>query len=130
MSLTNERRDVVPAILIPVSEAHPTRSTRITSTRLPAPRRWFSPGNRARLPGDLSWGLVPRAHNRGRGWTDARLAAGEERLRALGLLDGHIITHERRQVREAIETSTDAAMAGALAVLGDEIERSSPRWNR
>ena len=74
------------------------------------------------LLGDLYWGLAPRAHTRGRGWTDEQLATGEERLRARGLLDGDAITHQGREVREAIETSTDAAMAGALAVLGDDLE--------
>ena len=67
-------------------------------------------------------GGSPRAHTRGRGWTDEQLATGEERLRARGLLDGDAITHQGREVREAIETSTDAAMAGALAVLGDDVE--------
>ena len=57
-----------------------------------------------------------------RGWTDEQLAAGEEQLRARGLLDGDAITRQGREVREAIETSTDAAMAGALDVLGDDIE--------
>ena len=74
------------------------------------------------LLSDLYWGLAPRAHTRGRGWTDEQLTAGEERLRARGLLDGDSVTERGREVREAIETSTDAAMAGALAVLGDDVE--------
>ena len=74
------------------------------------------------LLSDLYWGLAARAHTRGRGWTDEQLTAGEERLCARGLLDGDSITERGREAREAIETSTDAAMAGALAVLGDDVE--------
>ena len=74
------------------------------------------------LLSDLYWGLDPRAHTRGRGWTDEQLSAGEERLRARGLLVGDSLTERGREVREAIETATDAAMTGALAVLGDDIE--------
>ena len=39
------------------------------------------------LLSDLFWGLAPRAHTAGRGWTVEQLAAGEARLRARGLLD-------------------------------------------
>ncbi len=74
------------------------------------------------LLSDLYWGLAARAHTRGRGWTDEQLTAGEERLGARGLIKGDSITERGREVREAIETSTDAAMTGALAVLGDDVE--------
>ena len=75
------------------------------------------------LLSDLYWGLAPRAHTRGRGWTEEQLDAGEERLRAGGLLQGDSITQRGREVREAIESSTDAAMSHALAVLGDDVEQ-------
>ena len=74
------------------------------------------------LLSDVYWGLAPGAHTRGRGWTDDQLAAGKERLHARALLDGEKITDRGRKEREAIETATDAAMAGALAVLGDDAE--------
>ena len=75
------------------------------------------------LLSDLYWGLAPRAHTIGRGWTEEQLDAGEERMRAAGLLHGDSITQRGREVREAIEISTDAAMSHALAVLGDDVEQ-------
>ena len=75
------------------------------------------------LLSDLYWGLAPRAHTGGRGWTGEQLDAGEERLRVAGLLDGDSITQRGREVRESIEIATDAAMSHALAVLGDDVER-------
>ena len=44
-------------------------------------------------------------------------------MRSAGLLDGESITQRGREVREAIETATDAAMSHALAVLGDDFEQ-------
>jgi hypothetical protein len=75
------------------------------------------------LLSDLYWGLAPRAHTGGRGWTDDQLAAGEDRLRIWGLLSGRSLTDQGRAVRESIETQTDAAMQRALAVLGDTTEQ-------
>ena len=75
------------------------------------------------LLSDLYWGLAPRAHTSGRGWTEEQLGAGEERLRVAGLLHGDSITQRGREVREAIEISTDAAVSHALAVLGDDVEQ-------
>lgn len=75
------------------------------------------------LLSDLFWGLAPRAHTAGRGWTPEQLAAGEDRLRARGLLDdGGRLTKQGRTSREEIEEHTDAALAPALAVLGDDTE--------
>jgi hypothetical protein len=74
------------------------------------------------LLGDLYWGLPPRAHTGGRGWSAEALAAGEERLQRLGLIDGDAITEEGRRRREAIETRTDAALAPVLAILGDRLD--------
>jgi hypothetical protein len=75
------------------------------------------------LLSDLFWGLAPRAHTAGRGWTVEQLAAGEDRLRARGLLDagGHLTEHGRSE-REDIEEHTDAALAPALTVLGDDVD--------
>jgi hypothetical protein len=75
------------------------------------------------LLSDLFWGLAPRSHTAGRGWTGDQLAAGEARLRARGLLgtDGQL-TERGRTVREDIEDRTDKALAPALAVLGDDID--------
>ena len=75
------------------------------------------------LLSDLFWGLAPRSHTAGRGWTADQLAAGEARLRGRGLLgtDGQL-TERGRTVREDIEDRTDKALAPALAVLGDDID--------
>ena len=74
------------------------------------------------LLSDLYWGLAPRAHTSGRGWTQDQLADGEERLRSRGLLEGNSITELGRSAREAIEASTDAAMTRALSVLGADLD--------
>lgn len=74
------------------------------------------------LLSDLFWGLAPRAHTRGRGWSDEQLAAGEDRLRSRGLVDGDGLTEEGRQRREEIEAGTDAALAPALGRLADDLD--------
>jgi hypothetical protein len=75
------------------------------------------------LLSDLFWDLAPRAHTAGRGWTIEQMAAGEDRLRARGLLDSEgLLTEQGRVVREDIEDRTDAALDPALAVLGDDID--------
>lgn len=75
------------------------------------------------LLSDLFWGLAPRAHTAGRGWTTDQLAAGEDRLRARGLLtaDGHL-SDRGRTVREDIEDRTDAALSHAVNVLGGDTD--------
>jgi hypothetical protein len=74
------------------------------------------------LLSDLFWGLAPRAHTAGRGWSEDQLAAGEERLRARGLLDADGLSARGRTVRSDIEDRTDTAVAPALAVLGDDLD--------
>lgn len=75
------------------------------------------------LLSDLFWGLAPRAHTAGRGWTVDQLAAGEDRVRGRGLLDadGHLTEHGRT-VRQGKEDRTDVAVGPALAVLGADID--------
>jgi hypothetical protein len=74
------------------------------------------------LLGDLYWGLPPRAHTGGRGWTPDELAAGEERLRRRGFLEGDKLTAAGAEARESVEARTDEALAPALAVLGNDLE--------
>jgi hypothetical protein len=75
------------------------------------------------LLSDLYWGLAPRAHTGGRGWTDEQLTAGEERLRAMGFLDDGGITERGRTARELVEQQTDVAVRRALTALGNRTER-------
>jgi hypothetical protein len=74
------------------------------------------------LLSDLYWGLAPRAHTSGRGWTPEQLAAGEERLRARGLVHGDALTAAGFERRDRIEARTDTFVAPALAVLGDDLD--------
>ena len=77
----------------------------------------------AGLIGDLYWGLAPRAHTGGRGWTAEQLAAGEQRLRERGLLLGDdTLTVAGTALREAIEARTDALIEPALAVIGPRLD--------
>ena len=74
------------------------------------------------LLGDLYWGLAPRAHTAGRGWTADQMAAAEDRLASRGLIDGDRISTAGRAAREAVEAHTDDQVAPALAVLGDRLD--------
>jgi len=76
----------------------------------------------AGLLGDLYWGLAPRSHTAGRGWSAEQLAAGEDRLRSRGLLDGERLSAEGAALRRHIEERTDALVAPALAVIGDRLD--------
>ena len=62
------------------------------------------------LLSDQFWGLAPRAHTAGRGWTASSWQSGEDRLRARELLDADgRLTDHGRTVREEIEDRTDLA---------------------
>jgi hypothetical protein len=74
------------------------------------------------LLSDLYWGLPPRAHTGGRGWSDDQLAAGEDRLRSRGLLDGDTLTATGFDLRDRIETDTDALVEPALRMLGGRVD--------
>jgi hypothetical protein len=83
------------------------------------------------LLSDLYWGLPPRGHTKGRGWSEEQLAAGEERLRSRGLLAGDELTPAGRERREWIEARTDDAVAPAVAALGEHLDavvRSLDPW--
>ncbi|MFN0028277.1 MAG: SCO6745 family protein [Acidimicrobiales bacterium] len=75
------------------------------------------------LLGDLYWGLAPRSHTAGRGWSADQLAAAEDRLRSRGLLGGEVLTAQGFELRDRIEQRTDELMAPAIGVLGDRLER-------
>ena len=64
------------------------------------------------LLSDLFWGLAPRAHTAGRGWSEEQLAAGEERLRAA-----------------ACSTPT-VSPSGAAPCAATSRTAPTPRWRR
>ena len=74
------------------------------------------------LLNDVYMGLPLRTYVRTRGWNDDELDAGEERLRALGWLDGDAFTDEGREAREDIERATDRQMTPALDALGPDFD--------
>jgi hypothetical protein len=68
-------------------------------------------------------GLPLRTYIRTRGWDDAELAGAVSRLCDRGWLDdSEALTETGRAAREAMECTTDQALAPALAALGDDID--------
>ena len=74
------------------------------------------------LLNDVYMGLPLRSYSRTRGWHDDELAAGEERLRGRGWLDGQELSADGRADREGIERATDRQMQAALEALGDDFD--------
>jgi hypothetical protein len=69
------------------------------------------------------WGLPPRVYAPSRGWTDADMDAGFERLQSRGLMtDDEQITDAGRGFREEIEVRTDELERPLLAALGDDLD--------
>jgi hypothetical protein len=70
-----------------------------------------------------SWiGWAPTSYTATRGWSPEAMAAGEAGLVARGLVTGGALTAEGRQLREDVEARTDAAMAPAVAAIGDRLD--------
>jgi hypothetical protein len=70
---------------------------------------------------DLYMGMPLKSYVRTRGWNDAELDAGVDRLRSRGWLDGDGFTDRGRAAREDIERATDRCMTAALTALGDDL---------
>jgi hypothetical protein len=70
------------------------------------------------------YSMPSKRYHATRGWTDAELDQGLERLRERGLLAGDppALTEAGRELRESIEVATDRQMAPLLAALGDDVE--------
>ncbi len=64
-------------------------------------------------------GLPLRTYIRTRGWADAELDAGVQRLEARGWLDDGALSDAGRAEREAIERATDRQMREAIGALGE-----------
>jgi hypothetical protein len=68
------------------------------------------------------WGLPARAYTPSRGWTNADMDAGFERLQRRGLMTGdERLTDAGRAFREEIEVRTDELERPVLDALGDEL---------
>lgn len=57
-----------------------------------------------------------------RAWAPEAMAAGADRLRDRGLLDGETLSDEGRAFRAALEDTTDATVATVIEALGDELD--------
>jgi hypothetical protein len=69
------------------------------------------------------WGLPPRAYTPTRGWTDADVDAGFDRLQRRGLMtDGEQLTDAGRAFREEVEVLTDELERPVLDALGDDLD--------
>lgn len=60
---------------------------------------------------------------RSRGWTQEELDAGCDRLRSRGLLEGDDVTPAGMDLREMIESATDAQESRIVAALGSDADR-------
>ena len=64
------------------------------------------------------WGIPIDRYIRTRGWTPEQISASIEGLRENKLLDGDRLSDEGKQLRKAIETTTDQGEQALLAALG------------
>ena len=74
------------------------------------------------LLNDVYMGMPLRSYVRTRGWNEEDLAAGVDRLRERGWLDGEELSDDGREAREDIERATDLQMVPALEALGDDFD--------
>ena len=69
------------------------------------------------------WGLPARGYTPSRGWADADMDAGFERLQRRGLMtDGEKLTDVGRAFREEIEVRTDELERPILDAIGDDLD--------
>ena len=69
------------------------------------------------------WGLPARAYTPSRGWTDADMDAGFDRLQRRGLMtDDEQLTDAGRAFREEVEVRTDELERPVLDALGDDLD--------
>ena len=69
------------------------------------------------------WGLPARVYTPSRGWTDADMDAGFDRLQRRGLMtDDEQLTDAGRAFREEVEVRTDELERPVLDALGDDLD--------
>ena len=71
---------------------------------------------------ELWLGLPMATYIRTRAWSADQIAAGQDRLRSRGLIDGAEFTAAGRAERAAIEEATDRQLGEVVAVLGDDAD--------
>jgi hypothetical protein len=71
---------------------------------------------------ELWWGLGHNAYTWTRGWSPEEIAAGMDRLRERGLVEGDDITEAGLVVRADIEAATDRGDDAVVAALGDDLD--------
>ena len=74
------------------------------------------------LLSELWVGLPMGSYIRTRAWSADQLLAGQERLRARGLIDDEAFTPEGQEVRAGVEATTDRQLAGVVVALGDDAD--------
>lgn len=68
------------------------------------------------------WGLPARAYTPTRGWSDADMDAGFERLQRRGLIVDEQLTDAGRAFREEVEVRTDECERPVVDALGDDLD--------
>jgi hypothetical protein len=71
---------------------------------------------------ELFWGLPLKSYIRTRAWSEEQLDTTIDRLRDRGLLEGDAFTDDGRELREHVESSTDAQMTPAVEALGGDLD--------
>jgi hypothetical protein len=71
---------------------------------------------------ELFWGLPLKTYIRSRGWSAAELSDGVNRLEERGLVRDGAFTDQGREVREAVELSTDRQCRPVIESLGDDFD--------
>ncbi len=73
---------------------------------------------------EIYYGMPSRRYHRGRGWTEADLDAGFERLQDRGLVTGTPpqLTPSGVELRESIELATDRQQRAIIDAIGDDLD--------
>lgn len=89
-------------------------------------------GCEACLLNDVRQGLGVGTYVYTRGWTEDQVGAAARRLAERGLIVGNGLTDEGRDVRESLESATDAGQSAVVDAMGDldAFERLVAPWRR
>lgn len=79
-------------------------------------------GLEANLLTELWVGYAPLTYAGTRAWSPEAMAGAQQSLRERGLLRGDDLSDAGRELREEVESATDAAMAAVVTALGDRLD--------